>query len=85
MRASAAGPGDADSIHKPGELRGASALSAGDRDGQDVPGAGHRQVELGTQASARAAQRTIVRLRRQLVRTRPARIVIPFLRAPAAC
>jgi hypothetical protein len=45
----------------------------------------HGEVEPGGQATARAANRMVVRLGRQPVRTRPARLDSPPFAGPAAC
>jgi hypothetical protein len=84
-RSSATGPWNADAVHDLGEHRSVAALSGGDDGGQDTEGGIDSEVNLGGQAATRASERMVRRLGRQPVGRRPARIVIPFLRAPAAC
>lgn len=83
--ASTADPGDTDSVHH--LLKdGCVAPLAGGNDGcEDVEGGVDGEVNLGGQPAARAPQAVVVRLGCEAVRTRPARAVSPFLRAPAAC
>lgn len=80
-----ADPGDADSVHHLLEGGCVAPLSGGDDSGEDVEGGVDGEVNLGGQSAARAAETVVVRLGRQAVLARPARIGSPFLRAPAAC
>lgn len=84
-RMSNAGPRDADLLHDPLENRCVAPLARGDDSRKDVAGSVHREVNLGGQPTTGAAETMVVRLGCQVVRTRPARIVSPFLRAPTAC
>lgn len=84
-RTSAAGTGDADLVHDLLEDGRVTSLACRDDSREDVERGIHGQVNLGGQATARATEAVVVRLGRQTIRTRPARIVSPLLRAPAAC
>src|SRR5690242_4697196 len=84
-RTAAAGAGNADAVRELGEQRGVAPLAGGDGGGQDLEGGIDGEVDLCGQAAARAADRVVVRLGRQTGRTRPARIMVPLFRAPAAC
>lgn len=83
--AAAARTGHANAVHQLGEQWGIALLACGDGGGQDLKGGVDGEVDLCGQAAARAPDRVVVWLGRQAVRTRPARIVIPLFRAPAAC
>lgn len=83
-RASAAHPGNTDAFHALGEQRGVYSLSGGDHGGQDVEGGVHGEVELGGQAPAQAANRLVVRLGRQPVSRRPARLDSPLFASPSS-
>ena len=84
-RASAADSRDADTFHDLLEGRRVTPLTGCDDRREDVEGGVDGEVDLGDQTAARAPEAVVVRFGRQAVRTRPARIVSPFLRAPAAC
>lgn len=83
--ASTADPGDTNSVHHLLEGGCVASLAGGDDGSEDVEGGVDGEVNLGGQSAARASQTVVVRLGREAVRTRPARIVSPLLRAPAAC
>lgn len=78
VRMSAADPRNADAVHDLGENRGIGSLSSGDDGGQDVEGGVDGQVNLGGQATSRAAECVVVRLGRRPVRTWSAWIGSPL-------
>lgn len=84
-RSSAAGTWHPDAVHDLGEHRGVASLSGGDDSGKNVEGGVDGEMDLGRQAAARASDRMVGRLGRKAVLARPARIVNPLFRAPAAC
>lgn len=82
---SAAGTGDADLVHDLFEDGCVTTLACRDDSGEYVERGIDGQMNLGGQAAGRAPEAVVVRLGHQTIRTCPARIVSPVLRAPAAC
>lgn len=83
--ASTADPGNTDSLHHLHEGGRVAPLASSDDGCEDVERGIDGEVNLGSQSAARASQAVVVRLGREAIRTRPAWIVSPLLRAPAAC
>lgn len=69
------------SVHHLLEGGRVASLAGGDDGSEDVEGGVDGEVNLGGQSAARASQTVVVRLGREAVRTRPAQIVSPLLRA----